>query len=221
MNLQTREGDKIDVSERNEKSVISEKLVKPAIVGAVIAGLGYLFYKSWRPLTHTIPPIIIKSVDEDEIEIETKTTLVESAALQEEMSAAPLVRKVYTMPKFGQTKCVKIERRDAETGEWETEEYEDTAGNGFEVQLWLQYLENGQWIDETFGPHLQVMGTMPGFGLTCQQLSHDKPNWHIFRPRKRSFNKDKEWRIGKAKVGSNAELTADGYDRMNIEFKDH
>ncbi len=90
------------------------------------------------------------------------------------------------------------------------------------VRLWLQHKQGAQWQDQPDGPHLIIRGTAEEWPLTSEQLSSDKPNHgNNNRPRKRSFNKNKNWRIGKIQVGSNPELYTTGYDFVRIEFQDH
>jgi hypothetical protein len=166
-------------------------------------------------LGHTIPPIIIKSVEDapEPIEVESVTTLVENPALHREMSSQ---LKLYTMPDFGKTRYVEVFRETA-TGDWESKHYENPYG--LEVKMWLQHYTNGQWTFESSGPDLIVEGPSEGFSLTCERLSPDKKNpGDPRRRRKRSFNKNKKWRIGRVQVGND---TIDAITYMVVEFQDH
>ena len=221
MNLQTREQGRTAVSGHDEESLFSEKLVKSAVIGAIIGGLGFLIFKLWRPRSHTVPPIIIKSVDDstEPIEIETETPLSETPALHGPAGIAPAQLKLYKMSGFGLTKYVKVWRRNG-SGSWHLESYKNSAG--LVVRLWLEHKQGGQWQDEPDGPHLLINGTADEWNLTSDQLSVDKPNHgNNHRPRKRSYNKNKNWRIGKVEVDSNVALSTTGYDQVRIEFGDH
>ena len=208
----------LETQESEEESSISRRLIKAIIVGASLVGLGaWLFGK--QILHHTIPPIIIKSVDDDPdpIEVESPTALVENK-LQVE-AAAPVAQNVYTMSTFGKTKYVKVLRKNRGTGvSAPPKEYKNNAG--VVVQLWLQHKQGGVWQDELPGPQLVVTGTGPDFHLTCDQLSRDKPNGNPVRLLKRSYNKNKHWRIGTIRVDGDTLSTA-GYDDVKIEFGNH
>src|SRR3982751_386325 len=137
MDLKTREDYELDVSRGDEGSHTSEKLVKFVAAGAVLGFLFHLFRKLWMPLG-IAPPIIIKSYDDEPIEIGSERPLEETNALAATGSSL-LVRKHYELPGFNYVVEVDVRRRSAATGEWVERTYSNPAG--FRVQMWLQYLD--------------------------------------------------------------------------------
>lgn len=208
-------------SEADERSLTSSSLVKSVAVGAVVAAIGIVLYR-WLFRSHTIPPIIIKSIDDEHepIEIESETALVETTSLHSQAESSHLAARRYRMPGFGLTRYVEVYFRNTATGQWKRKWYKKNSG--LIVNIWLQHKRGGQWHEEPNGPHLVVTGNMPDSPLTSEQLSRDKPNsGNPNRPRKRSYNKNKNWRIGKVQVGSDAPLPTDGYNDITIEFDNH
>jgi len=208
----------LEIRETEEESGISKKLIKAIIVGASVLGLG-----AWllgRILHHTIPPIIIKSVDNDPepVEVESPTTLVESKLLGD--AVLPAARNVYTKRSFGKTKYVKVLLENTVTQVSEPpKEYRNKAG--IVVQVWLQHNNGGMWEDDPASPQMVVTGTTLDFHLESDQLSRDKPNGNPFRRRKRSYNKNnKRWRISEIQVDNDKIPTVD-YDDVRIAFDNH
>jgi hypothetical protein len=221
MNLQTRERDRTAVSGHDQESLFSENLVKSAVIGAIIGGLAFLVFRLWRPRNHTVPPIIIKSVDDssEPIEIETERTLMETPALAGRPGVGADDLNLYQMSGFEKTEYVEVWWRKG-SGSWHLQPYKNSAGSV--VRLWLQNKDNGSWQDEPNGPHLVVNGVAEGWNLKADKLSNDKPNHgNNYRPRKRSFNKNKKWRIGKVQVDNHVQLSMTGFDQVVIEFDDH
>src|SRR5688572_4737836 len=83
---------------------------------------------------HTVPPIIIKSVDDagEPIEIESVRTLQESAAIAGKMDSRRPSKHTYTLPSFGTAKYVEV-FWEINDGEWMSKSYSSTAG-GFVVK---------------------------------------------------------------------------------------
>jgi hypothetical protein len=207
----------LEMRETEESPSVSKKLIRAIIIGASVVGLGAWLFG--RILHHTIPPIIIRSVDDDPepIEVESPTTLIESSSFTEPVAPAP--RRAYTKPNFGRTKYVKVLRKNTATGvSAPPEEYKNK--NGLVVQLWLQHKQGGTWHDELPGPQIIVAGTANDFRLESDQLSMDKSTGNPIRQRKRSYNKNKHWRIGTIEVDGNSLSTA-GFDAVTIAFDNH
>lgn len=219
----------LETQEPEERSSIFQKVVKAFVIGASVVGLGFLLRNRLGSLqSHTIPPIIIKSIDDgtEPIEVESRTTLQESTALTKDADTltteedAHVAQSLYTMPGFDKTKYVKVLRKNTTTGVSEPPaEYRNNAG--LSVNLWLQHKQFGVWQDEPNGPHLVVAGTMADFPLTSDRLSGDKPTGNPNRPRKRSYNRNKNWRIGKVQVANNTPLSTNGFNDVTIIFDDH
>lgn len=219
----------LETREPEERSGIFQKVVKAFVIGASVVGLGFLLRNRLGSLqSHTIPPIVIKSIDDgtEPIEVESRTTLQESTALTKDADTlttdeeAHVAQSLYTMPGFDKTKYVKVLRKNTTTGASEPpKEYRNNAG--LSVNMWLQHKQGGVWQDEPNGPHLVVAGTMADFPLTSDRLSADKPTGNLNRPRKRSYNKNKNWRIGKVQVASNTPLSTNGFNDVTIIFDDH
>jgi hypothetical protein len=216
MDLQNREPSETVVTEDYQEPFVSENFVKSIVIGAMLGGVGFLLYRLLRsPVSHTIPPIIIRSDETtpEPIEIETQNILVENRALSEHLSA-----KLYRMSRFGLTKYVGVYREG--TGTSDLVPYKKDTG--LVVEMWLQHRQGNQWHDEPNGPHLIVNGTVADFHLACEQLSPDKPNpGNPNRPRKRSFNRNKNWRISKVRVDNNAPIALDNFKKMTIRFDNH
>ena len=233
----------LETQELEERSGIFQKVVKALVIGASVVGLGFLLRNRFGSLqSHTIPPIIIKSIDDgaEPIEVESRTTLQESSSLTSDSAsltyeadtltkeaetltnqAAPHVaQSLYTLPGFDKTKYVKVLRKNTATGVSEPpKEYRNNAG--LSVNMWLQHKQGGVWLDEPNGPHLVVAGTMADFPLTSDRLSVDTPTGNLNRPRKRSYNKNKNWRIGKVQVANNTPLSTNGFNDVTIIFDEH
>ncbi|HEX6125514.1 MAG TPA: hypothetical protein VFZ23_09110 [Pyrinomonadaceae bacterium] len=233
MERETRE---LETQEPEERSSIFQKVAKALVIGASVVGLGFLLRNRLGSLqSHTIPPIIIKSFDDgtEPIEVESRTTLQEGSTLTNDSDTltneadtittdtnAHVEQFIYTMPGFGVTKYVKVSRKNTATGvSLPPEEYR--SNGGLTVNLWLQHKQFGGWQDEPNGPHLVVTGTTADFPLTCERLSADKPTGNSGRPRKRSYNKNKKWRIGKVQVANNTPLSTNGFNEVTITFDNH
>src|SRR5687767_1818894 len=110
----------LETQEPEERSGILQKVVKAFVIGASVVGLGFLLRNRFGSLqSHTIPPIIIKSIDDgsEPIEVESRTTLQESTALTKDADTltadedAHVAQSLYTMPGFDKTKYVKVLRK--------------------------------------------------------------------------------------------------------------
>jgi hypothetical protein len=218
MELQNREPHEAMFTEDHDEQFVSENFVRSVVIGAILGGVGFLLYRliTQRKFHHTIPPIIIRSVEEapEPIEIETENILGETSALTEGAGSSTLSAKLYRMAGFGLTRYVVVD-----TGSGSPTRYKKNTG--LVVKMWLEHKQGNQWLQEPNGPHLVVNGTSVDFPLTCEQLSPDKPNpGNPFRPRKRSFNRNKNWRIWQVQVDSNAAILSTSRI-MEIRFDNH
>jgi hypothetical protein len=211
MNLQTR-------TEDYDEPFVSENFVKSVVIGAIVGGVSFLLYRklSKKKRSHIIPPIIIKSLQEtgEPIEIESRDPLSEHEALQSQSNLVD--PKVYRLSNFGLTTFLRVYRQFTKPAV--ITPYENVSG--LTVNMWLQYKDGGDWLDLDGGPHLVVDGTLPGAPLTCEKLSGDKPNpGNNERPRKRSFNKHKKWRIWRVEVDDDP-IELEDFKKMEIRFYD-
>jgi hypothetical protein len=203
MELQKREAD--------DRSLFSDNLIKTAIVGAILAGVGAALFRRKRPRSHTIPPIIIRSVDTgpDPIEIETERELYEARALDQKVE--------YETDDFGLTKWVVVELRKG--NDWV--KYGFGRQRGLEVRISFQIKQLGTWINESGAPHLIIHGRSEHFPLTSDELSSDMPG-NSDRPHKRHYNKgNSKRRIGTVEVVGFQPLSTAGNDQVEVGFFDH
>src|SRR5215203_212367 len=132
MELQTREVE--------GKSLFSYNWVRTVVIGAILplaAGLAL----GQDDKGHTVPPIIIKSIDEagELIGIESATTLQESKATPGKLK---LTRHIYTLKDFKTTKYVEI-FWEIDDGGWKSQIHDDV--NGLDLKIWLQRYKNNKW----------------------------------------------------------------------------
>ncbi|HEX6125515.1 MAG TPA: hypothetical protein VFZ23_09115 [Pyrinomonadaceae bacterium] len=201
MALQTRGAER--------SSFFSENLVKTALVGSIIGGVGYLLYRLGRPRGHTIPPIIIKSVDigSDPIGIETEEPLE---------PARSLLQKIEYETDFDVTIGVLVELRNT-PNQWVQYWFEDSSG--LDVKIDLQQKDGNQWKDEPGFPHLTIAGKSERFRLTTEQLSGYMPG-NSDRPYKRGYNGTVKRRIGKVEVVGFPPVSTSGYKYVEVWFYD-
>ena len=204
MELQTLEDD--------DRSFFSENLVKTAIIGAILAGAGLTLFRRKRPRSHTIPPIIIRSVDTgpDPIEIETEEPLHEARALDQKVE--------YETDNFDLTRWVVVELRNG--NDWV--KYGFGRARGLEVRLSFQVKQpGGPWMNEGGAPQLVIHGRSEHFPFTSEELSSDMPG-NSDRPHKRHYNKGNvKRRIGTVEVVGFQPLSTVGNDQVEVGFFDH
>ena len=119
-----------------------------------------------KPQGHTIPPVIIKSVDDPNIPIdfETRGDLVGVFAFFDNQTNSTYnFSKFYRIGSFKLAQHVRVQRKTAGTGISITHEYE--SEDGFIVQIFLQSWTGNQWEDENGGAHIIMRGKNTGFSF--------------------------------------------------------
>jgi len=176
-------------------------------------------------LTHTIPPIIIKS---SPFEFETYDPLEEGALpllTSPENSQTDFVSKVYKLKGFGIAKTVKVFNYNEAGGNYPTYYFPSSAG--VKVGIWLQYYQNNKWMwegDPYKAPEILILGLSDDFTINSdKKLSPDEKNNHQIRDRKRKYQKNKIWRFGKVKIYDfeDGEYVATDGDEYLLAFDNH
>lgn len=164
-------------------------------------------------LGHTIPPIIIKSVDSnlEPVEIELEEELVQDRALLEKVQ--------YKIEGLDLTRWVVVELRST-SGDWV--KYGFGRKRGLEVRLSLQVKQGNQWVTEQGAPHLVIDGRSENFPLTTEELSDDIQGNNNDRPHKRRYkdNDNKKRRIGIVEVVGFEPLSTVGNEFVEVAFFD-
>jgi len=176
-------------------------------------------------LTHTIPPIIIKS---SPFEFETDEPLLEVALpllTSPESSQAAFVSNVYKRKGIFHAQTVKVFKHN-ETGSYYPTFYFPSSA-GVKVGIWLQYYQNNEWKwegDPSKDPEILILGLSDDFTINSdKKLSADEENNHQIRDRKRKYQKNKIWRFGKVKIYDfeDGEYVATDGDEYLLAFDNH
>ncbi len=207
--------------------------VKSVIGGALIGGATYLLFKRLEPklfkrskfLSHTIPPIIIKS---DNLEFESEPNFVEIQSLQRDVGNAPLrpwrYRASTLNPEPGVVRIVRYN--------------EDTVGLpvGYEavpfpigslLKIWLQRFKKSsktwEWVD--LAKHQIQVSRSTNNSLEMEfdaTLSTREDNDHSIRTSKYQYKGGKGLRFGKLQVTGfkPIEITKEG-DEYIVSFNVH
>lgn len=198
-----------------KRSLFNGSLVKAVVMGGIVVAAGaLLFGQREETKTHTIPPIIIRSVDsgDDPVLIETVEPLGDARGVS--------LRKKEYKTKFDLTRWVVVEMRST-SGDWV--KYGFGRKSGLKVQLHLQARQpDGSWRDEpALAPHFVINGRSQRFPLTTEELTNDIKVPNDPRPHKRHYPGTEKRRISLVDVAGFQPLSTVGNEIVEVGFDDH
>jgi hypothetical protein len=175
--------------------IIKQNLFNPLLILGAIVGIAVVVYRLLQQdeedfLGNDFPPIIIKS---GSFSIETDQDLQVPNG-----NSSPFIYKILN---FGPIRGIRVFRINEINGDKDSDAFDDSVG--FQIDIWLEYFENGAWTNITNQPQITIGDNNQDFELKLKfekKLEDKKVKKHLKRKAKYDDKESKIFRFGKVEI---------------------